>query len=45
MRAKYALLVGENELAMGRFILRNMANVEQLTVTETELKERLKTIE
>ncbi len=40
--ARYAVLLGENELASGQFILRRLADGEQKTLSETELLEHLK---
>jgi histidyl-tRNA synthetase len=42
MGARYALIVGDNEIATGKYALKNMATGEQETVTEEELKERLR---
>ncbi len=41
-KAKYALIIGEEELTKGKFVLRDMSNREQLELTETELLEKLK---
>lgn len=40
--ARYAVLLGEKELASGQFILRRMADGEQKAFTEGELLEQLK---
>jgi len=40
--ARYAVLLGENELASGQLILRRMADGEQKTVSESELFEYLR---
>jgi histidyl-tRNA synthetase len=40
--AKHALIIGENELAKGRFVLRDMSSGEQTEVTEAELMEKFK---
>ncbi len=39
--ARYAVLLGENELASGQFILRRLADGEQKTLSEAELLEHL----
>ncbi len=39
--ARFALIVGDNEIAAGSFQLKNMATGEQQTVTESEIFERL----
>lgn len=36
-KAKYALIIGDDEIAKGRFVLRDMSGGEQLEVTEEEL--------
>lgn len=41
-RAKYALIIGEEELAKGKFVLRDMTNREQVELSEAELLEKLK---
>ncbi|MEW6732794.1 MAG: histidine--tRNA ligase [Acidobacteriota bacterium] len=41
-QAKYALLIGDNELASGRFILRDMASGLQTEITEADLIAKLK---
>jgi histidyl-tRNA synthetase len=41
-KAKYALIIGENELAKGRFVLRDMSSGDQTEITEIELMERFK---
>jgi histidyl-tRNA synthetase len=40
-KAKYTLIIGENELAKQRFVLRDMANSEQTEVSEAELFQKL----
>ncbi len=40
--ARYAVLLGEDELASGHLVLRRMADGEQRTLTEAELVEHLK---
>ena len=40
--ARYAVLLGENEIAAGKYVLRRLADGEQQELTETELLERLK---
>ncbi|MGO9095023.1 MAG: histidine--tRNA ligase [Bryobacteraceae bacterium] len=39
--AQYALILGEDEIASGRYTLKNMATGEQVSVTREELQERL----
>jgi len=39
--ARYALIVGENEVKTGAFALKNLASGEQVSVPRSELKERL----
>lgn len=41
MGARYALIVGDNEVAAENYLLKDMATGEQQTVTRTELLERL----
>jgi len=41
--ARYALIVGENELAAGRYALKNMATGEQCAVAREEIAARLAT--
>lgn len=41
-KASYALIIGEEELAKGKFVLRDMTTREQLELTEAELLEKLK---
>jgi histidyl-tRNA synthetase len=41
LQARYALIVGDNEIAAGNYQLKHMASGEQETVTESELFERL----
>lgn len=41
-KARYALIIGEEELAKGRFVLRDMSTREQVELTEAELLEKLK---
>ncbi len=43
--ARYAVLLGENELASARFVLRRMADGEQKTLTEAELLDFLESDE
>jgi histidyl-tRNA synthetase len=40
--AKYAILIGENEIAAGKFTLKHFADAVQTSVTEEELLETLK---
>jgi len=40
--ARYAVLLGEKELASGQFVLRRLSDGEQKTLTEAELLEHLK---
>jgi histidyl-tRNA synthetase len=42
-KAKYTLIIGEDELAKGRFLLRDMSSGEQVDVSEEELMEKLTT--
>jgi histidyl-tRNA synthetase len=39
--AHYALILGEDEMASGRYTLKNMATGEQVSITRGELQERL----
>jgi histidyl-tRNA synthetase len=39
--ARFALIVGENEISSGQFALKNLATGEQVTVPRTELPERI----
>jgi len=39
--AHYALILGEDEMASGRYTLKNMATGEQVGITRGELQERL----
>jgi histidyl-tRNA synthetase len=41
-KAHYALIIGEEELAKGKFVLRDMTTREQLELTEGELLEKFK---
>jgi histidyl-tRNA synthetase len=40
--ARYAILIGENEIAAGKFTLKRLADAVQTSVTEVELLETLK---
>ena len=40
--ARYAILIGENEIAAGKFTLKRLADAVQTSVTEVELMEALK---
>ena len=40
--ARYAILIGENEIAAGKFTLKRLADAAQTSVTEVELLEALK---
>jgi histidyl-tRNA synthetase len=40
--ARYVLIIGDNEIAEGRFALKNMASGEQVTLSPAEIAERLK---
>ena len=40
--ARFAILVGDNELASGKYLLKNMQTGEQTDVHQQELRERLK---
>ena len=40
--ARYAILIGENEIAAGKFTLKRLADAVQTSVTEVELLEALK---
>jgi histidyl-tRNA synthetase len=42
MSARFALIVGENEIAAGRYTIKNMQSGEQQTVTREELTQRIK---
>ena len=42
MGARFVLMVGENEIAAGKYALKNMQNGEQQTVSRGELVERIK---
>jgi histidyl-tRNA synthetase len=42
MSARFALIVGENEIAAGRYTLKNMQSGEQQTVDRDELIQRIK---
>jgi len=42
MGARFALIVGDNEIAAGQYALKNMESGEQLTVTLDQLIERMK---
>jgi histidyl-tRNA synthetase len=42
MGARFALIVGENEIAAGRYTLKNMQSGEQQTVAREELIQRIK---
>ena len=39
--ARYAILIGENEIAAGRFTLKRLADAVQTSVTEDELLDTL----
>jgi histidyl-tRNA synthetase len=39
--ARYTLIVGENEMATGRYALKNMSTGEQLDLTQDEIAARL----
>jgi histidyl-tRNA synthetase len=39
--ARYTLIVGENEIAAGRYALKNMASGEQVDVAREEIAQRL----
>ena len=41
--ARYAIIIGENEIAAGKFTLKRLADAVQTSVTEVELMEALKT--
>ncbi|MBK7992589.1 MAG: histidine--tRNA ligase [Blastocatellia bacterium] len=41
-KARYALIIGEEELAKAKFVLRDMVSREQFELTEAELLEKLK---
>jgi histidyl-tRNA synthetase len=40
--ARYALIIGDNEIAEGRYALKDMSSGEQLNLTQAEIAERLK---
>jgi histidyl-tRNA synthetase len=40
--ARYAVIIGENEIAAGKFTLKRLADAVQTSVTEVELIEALK---
>ena len=42
MGARFALIVGENEIAAGRYALKNMQSGEQATVSADEITQRIK---
>jgi histidyl-tRNA synthetase len=42
MGARFVLIVGENEMASGRYALKNMQSGEQETVERAQLIERIK---
>ncbi len=42
MSARFALIVGENEIAAGQYALKNMESGDQQTVTLEQLIERMK---
>ena len=42
MGARFALIVGDNEIAAGRYTLKNMQSGEQATVVRAELPQRIK---
>ena len=42
LSARFALIVGENEIAAGRYALKNMQSGDQQTVTREELIQRIK---
>jgi len=42
MGARFVLMVGENEMAAGKYALKDMKSGEQETVDRTELVERIK---
>jgi len=42
MGARFALIVGDNEIAAGQYTLKNMQSGEQSTVARTELTQRIK---
>ena len=39
--ARYTLIVGDNELAAGKYTLKNMATGEQLDLTQDEIAAKL----
>jgi len=42
MGARFALIVGENEIAAGSYTLKNMQSAEQQTVGREEIVQRIK---
>jgi histidyl-tRNA synthetase len=42
MGARFALIVGDNEIAAGRYTLKNMQSGEQQTVGRDEVVQRIK---
>ena len=42
LKARYALIIGDNELAAGRFALKNMATGDQESLTRDEVAQRLR---
>jgi histidyl-tRNA synthetase len=42
MGARFALIVGDNEMAAGQYTLKNMQSGEQQTVARAELPQRIK---
>jgi histidyl-tRNA synthetase len=41
LAARYTLIVGENEMAAGRYALKNMSTGEQLELTQDEIAAKL----
>ena len=41
LAARYTLIVGDNEMAAGRYALKNMASGEQLDLTQDEIAAKL----
>jgi histidyl-tRNA synthetase len=41
LAARYALIVGDNEMAAGRYKLKNMSTGEQLDLTQDEIAAKL----
>jgi histidyl-tRNA synthetase len=41
LAARYTLIVGDNELAAGRYALKNMSTGEQLPLTQDEIAAKL----